>query len=127
MSEMTENQCKALLAAFERRCSLPEGHPGRGNPLTPNDPATIAVLASEVLELREENEKLKAEVEAKVDEQVGGLVAELGEEGLGENQALREALEYIASGDCADPAGWADLVLKEEARPRHKARHTDGG
>ena len=28
-----------------------------------------------------------------------------------EIERLREALEYIASGDCADPAGWADLVL----------------
>ena len=33
-----------------------------------------------------------------------------------ENKKLREVLEYIASGDCADPAGWADLVLKEEAK-----------
>ena len=33
-----------------------------------------------------------------------------------EREGLREVLEYIASGDCADPAGWADLALKEEAK-----------
>lgn len=57
---MTGERCKGLLAAFERWSSVPS-EDRRGRPLTPNDPATIAVLATEVLRCWVEIEKLKEE------------------------------------------------------------------
>ena len=48
----TNQQCMDLIAAFHKKCSWPEGDKRRGGPLTPNDTATIASLASQVLSLR---------------------------------------------------------------------------
>jgi len=47
-----EERCQALLTSFGNLALSPEGSKERCAPLTPNDPATIALLASEVLCLR---------------------------------------------------------------------------
>ena len=49
---MTDEECKALIEAFHKQCSWPEGDKRRGGPITPNDPATIAMLAHELLQAR---------------------------------------------------------------------------
>lgn len=59
-----EDQCHKLIEAFEERIRQPFGSHGRNRPLTPNDPATIARLAQEVLDWKARFEATDKVIEA---------------------------------------------------------------
>lgn len=73
MSEMNEPAHEeSLLVAFRKLYSWPEGDSRRNNPLTPNDPATIATLAGRCRDLRAEVARYKAMMEGAEEITPGG-------------------------------------------------------